>query len=127
MLLCTQSNTRRTAMATAEHDLNENDLKENDLKEHDLKMKLTERFSDILKSHGLEQEFFARGRGGPLASSAISEYAKKRRGMSIDNFVVLLRHAKFNNKFIRDHITDILKAYYAEVIQDLDLIRSPRK
>ena len=95
--------------------------------EHDLKMKLTERFSDILKSHGLEQEFFARSRGGPFTSSAISAYAKRRRGMSIDNFVTLLRHGRFNNKFIRDHITDVLKAYYAEVVQDFDLIRGPRK
>lgn len=95
--------------------------------EHDLKMKFTERFADILKKHGIEQEFFARGRGGQFTSSAISEYANKRRGMSIDNFVILLRHAQFNNKFIRDHITDILKAYYAEVVQDLELIRSPRK
>lgn len=94
---------------------------------HDLKIRLTERFADILKRHGLEQEFFARSRGGPFTSSTISEYAKKRRGMSIDNFVTLLRHGRFNNKFIRDHITDVLKAYYAEVVQDLDLIKNPRK
>lgn len=114
MLLCTQSNTRRVSMITKKHGL----------KKHDLEMMYTERFAKIRKEYGFRQDVFT---GGQFTSSTVCEYSKGRRGMSVDKFVALLRLAKFPNKFIREHITEILKAYFAEVLVDLDLIKSPQK
>lgn len=91
---------------------------------YDLKMRFTERFVKILKAHDFKQEFFAMD--GKFTSSTISEYANKRRGMSVDKFVILLRIVKFPNKFIREQITEVLQEYYAEVVQGLVLLK-PKK
>lgn len=98
--------------------------KKHGLKKHDLEMMYTERFTKIIKEYDFKQEFFAMD--GKFTSSTISEYANKRRGMSVDKFVALLRIVKFPNKFIREHITDVLKAYYAELVVDLVLLK-PKK
>lgn len=87
---------------------------------YDLKIRFSKKFGEILKEYKFRQDLFT---GAQFASSTICEYANGRRGMHVDSFVALLRLAKFNNKFIRDQVTDVLKTYYSDVVQDFKLIK----